>query len=194
MNTFGGGELTGARARLWQRLLDGELTRVSVTSGNIRFVSVYKFIPHSLGLERIWPHAYQQDRKTGAWRTPAQFEQMARDLARQESWICGSGWTNWDPHFIRNADIVLIFQSPNRRLRLYLAAMRSSTAANIGGLVRIVLRRRARPLDDMFAPPTRREPRGGFYSAVGQYALDDFPEKTFIVNRREDIKKLRAIY
>ena len=46
---------------------------------------------------------------------------------------------------------------------------------------------------DMMLPPERREPRGGYYSAVGQYALKNFPEKTFIVNRRADIKKLRAI-
>ena len=176
-----------------ERLLDGELTRVSVTCANIRFVNVFKYIPHSLGLERIWPHAYQQDRKTGAWRTPAEFDQIARDLARQEGWVCGSGWTNWDPHFIRNADIVLIFQPPSRRLRIILAAMRSSIAATIKSLVRTTARRGPRRVDDMMLPPERREPRGGYYSAVGQYALENFPEKTFVVNRRADIKKLRAI-
>lgn len=83
---IGGGEhAEGAEARvvLWQRLLDGELTRVSVACANIGFLNVYKYIPHSLGLERIWPYAHQQDRKTGAWRTSAELDRIARDLIRK---------------------------------------------------------------------------------------------------------------
>jgi hypothetical protein len=79
MDAMGGGEFDDGRTRLWERLLAGELTRVSVTCSYIGRVNVFeKYIPHSLGLERIWPYAYQQDRKTGAWRTIAQYSHLAR--------------------------------------------------------------------------------------------------------------------
>lgn len=186
------GELDAARAQLWEQLLAGELDRVSVTC-NIDAIDVYKYIPHSLGLERIWPHAYQQDRKTGVWRTRAEFERIARDLAAGSGWICGSGWMTWDPYFIRNAQVVLIFQSPSRRARMYLSAGRSSTAAGVRNFFRVLLRRRARFDDGPDFAPRRRQPVRGFYSGPGQYALDNFPEKTFVIHRREDLKKLRSI-
>lgn len=193
MREIGGGELSDARARLWDRVLDAEMKRVAVAPLDGQFTNAYKYIPYSLGLERLWPYAYQQDRKTGAWRTEAQFDRVAQELARGESWICGSGWTTWDPYFIHHAEVVLIFQSPWRGMRISLAARRTSTAAAVAGVVRIVLRRRPRFNENGLLIRPLRRPRRGFYSAMAQYAMEDFPEKTFIVKQRADIKKLRAI-
>ena len=47
--------------------------------------------------------------------------------------------------------------------------------------------------DDIIVPSMRHPRRTGDYSAVGRYAMQNFPEKTFIISRRADLRKLRAI-
>lgn len=196
MDTPGGGTPSAARELLWQRLLDGRLTRISVAC-SIESTEVYKrFIPHSLGLERVWPYAHEQDRKTGAWRTPAQMNRIAQDLAAQDGWISGSGWPTWDSYFIENADAVLIFQSPGRAWRIRLAAVRSSSVSTVSGAVRALLRRQpryGRGNGESFVERRIRGPRRGYYSQAGQHALENFPDKTFIIWRARDLRKLRAL-
>jgi len=33
----------------------------------------------------------------------------------------------------------------------------------------------------------------GYYSRTAQYAFDSFSDETFVINRHEDLKKLRAV-
>lgn len=190
MDTPGGGGPGEARDRLWERLLAGELTRVAV-SCDIESTEVFKrFIPHSLGLERIWPQAHQQDRETGAWRTGAELDKIARDLAAQDGWICGSGRLGWDTYFMENADAVLVFQTTARRRRMHLAAVRTS----VSGVLHAVLRRQPH-FDDNGMLVKWRGPRQGraYYSRTGYLALEIYPEKTFVIDQRRYLKKLRAV-
>lgn len=193
VDTPGGGAQSDARDQLWQRLLDGELTRVAVACSTQSAEIYKKYIPHSLGLERVWPYAHQQDRKTGAYRTRAEMDRIAEDLAAQDGWICGSGWPSWDAFFVKSADAVLVFQTPSRAWRIRLVAARSSTASTIAAVFRALLRRQPRYDDGPFLSRRIHGPRRGYYSWAGQYALDSFPEKTFLINHHEDLKKLRAV-
>jgi len=146
----GGGAQSDARDRLWQRLLGGELTRISVACSTDSTEIYQRYIPHGLGLERIWPHAHQQDRKTGVYRTQAEMNRIADDLAAQDGWICGSGWPTWDSFFVKNSDAVLVFQTPSRAWRMRLAAARSATASAVAAVFRALLRRQPRYDDGPF--------------------------------------------
>ena len=152
-----------------------------------------RYIPHSLGLERVWPYAHQQDRKTGAYRTQAEMNRIAEDLAAQDGWICGSGWPTWDSYFVKNADAVLVFQNPGRAWRIRLAAARSSTTSTVAAVFRALLGRSQRYDDGPFLKQHINGPRRGYYSRTAQYAFDNFSDKTFVINRHEDLKKLRAV-
>jgi hypothetical protein len=190
MDTPGGGGPGEARDQLWERLLDGRLTRVAV-SCDIESTEVFKhFIPHSLGLERVWPQAHQQDRQTGSWRTDAQLDGIARELAAQDGWICGSGRIGWDKHFMENADAVLVFQTSARRRQMHLAAVRASMSA----LLHAVLRRQSHYDDNgMLVKWRGPRPSRAYYSRTGYMALELYPEKTFVIDRRKYLKKLRAV-
>lgn len=190
MDTPGGAEPSAARDQLWERLLAGQLTRVAV-SCDIEPTEIFRhFIPHSLGLERIWPQAHQQDRTTGAWRTGAQLERIARDLAAGDGWICGSGRPGWDAYFMRDAEAVLVFRTAARRRRMRLATIQASVSM----VLRIVLRRKS-GYDDGgmgFAVHGPR-PRRALYSRTSYYALENHAEKTFVIDQRRYLTKLRAI-
>jgi hypothetical protein len=170
---------------LWERLLAGELTRVAVSCDLVERTEVFKrFIPHSLGLERVWPQAHQQDRRTGIWRTGPELDLIARELAAGDSWICGSGWPEWDVHFMEEAEAVLVFQTAARK-----AGMRLALPFMAVGRVLLPRRRRAGGTPEQ----GRAKPNRAFYSQTDRYALEQFPEKTFLINRRKYRRKLRAV-
>ncbi len=190
VDTPGGGGRSTARDRLWERLLDGQLTRVAV-SCDIESSEVFKrFIPRSLGLERVWPQAHEQDRRTGAWRSGPELDRIARELAAEDGWICGSGRLGWDSYFMQNADAVLVFQTAFRRQRMHLAAVRSSVSA----FLHAVFRRQSR-FDENGQLVKWRGPRQSraYYARTAYVAFELYPEKTFIINRRRYLKRLRAI-
>lgn len=74
-----------------------------------------------------------------------------------------------------------------------LAAARSSTVSAVAAVCRALLRRRPRYDDGPFLKQHIDGPRRGYYSRTAQYAFDDFPDKTFVIHRHEDLKKLRAV-
>ena len=190
MDTPGGDGRSAARDRLWEQLLDGQLTRVAV-SCDIESSEVFKrFIPHSLGLERVWPQAHEQDRKTGAWRSGPELDRIAQELAAKDGWICGSGRLGWDTYFMQNADAVLVFQTVLRRWGMHLAGLRFSVSA----FTHAVFHRQSR-FDENGQLVKWRGPRqsGAFYARTAYVAFELYPEKTFIINRRRYLKRLRAV-
>jgi hypothetical protein len=91
---------------------------------------------------------------------------------------------------MQSAEAVLVFQTAFRRRRMHLAAVRFSVSA----LMHAVLRRQSR-FDDDGRLVKWRGPRQSraYHADTGYMALELYPEKTFVIDRRKYLKKLRSV-
>lgn len=192
----------GRAPELWQRLLSGEVTEVFTFSAR----GLGAELPQTLGLEPISYDAYLYDRD-GVPRDRDTLDEIARELAGQQRWICNAGPLFWARHFATAAQAVLIFPSAaDAESRFADAAARLD--ATVARAVRSLRRRGGRirqggdaadtdgPGDSGFIRLEDLPPHGpapSYAARLVNFLLSEFPEKTFRLERAEDVRTLQAV-
>lgn len=95
-----------ATEELWSRALSGQTRRV--------FKFGYSYLPHAMGLERLYQAAYKYDSE-GALTDHAGYVRIATALAAEDGWLAAG----WHPEcaeiFMRSAELVIWFDDPRAR-------------------------------------------------------------------------------
>lgn len=188
------------RARLWRQLLDGELTEVYVLCE----MGTYQLIPQTLGLEPIGQWAYYYSAADGEPTSAKERDELARNLSEQRFWIAGGGRFHWDRHFIERARIALILLKPSRldqlRRGISLLSGRRRSPGD-GGFSDGVKPDRAqvefhKRLTRYYrsAMPTYAGQLPVYEVFIARHLLEKYPDKTFIVSTRQELKQLRALH
>jgi hypothetical protein len=184
-----------ARERLWQRLLNGELTEVYGIAG-------YGFASSSMGLEPISVCAYQYEVGNGELISNERREEIARELSAQPFWyVCSEhvparvpmNLMAWDRHFIARAQVALIVLKTKqgglfyRRARTVLPRRKAQESDFLaGGEPDPAVTEFYRELSKR---PSSREPLP-YGIRVARYLLDKCPDKTLIVSHPQDVRQL----
>lgn len=208
------------RERLWQQLLDGELTEVFQVAGQ-------EFISWRFGLEPIDVVAYRYD-AAGIPISSAERERIGRELSAQRCWAVHSqgivwtehsplmfwayqgvplsplwqgGVTTWDRLFIDRAQIALIIlrtkraESFLRSVRALRRSMRNRSGDERGFAADVEYDRtqiefHRRLKNYSLYYSMRFPPRPPYGFVVARYLLDRYPEKTLIVSSPQEIAQL----
>lgn len=192
----------GHSPELWRRLLSGQVTEVFTFSAR----GLVFDLPQTLGLEPISYDAYVYDGE-GVARDRDELDRLARELAAQQRWICNAGPLFWARHFATAAQAVLIFPSGgDNESRLADAAARLD--ATVSRALRTLHKRGGRgrrggdaaqaatPDDDGYVrledlPPAGPAP--SYAARLVNFLLSEFPEKTFRLERAEDVRALQTV-
>jgi hypothetical protein len=183
---------------LWARLLEGRVTEVFLIGGSVAID-----LPQALGLEPIVIDAYTYTPSPeGRPRTNEELAVIARQLAPGKRWITQGLAPFWAPPFLEHAEVILLFDIPERNASVREAYEPVGWLDPIIWLVRWIVRRykRSKATEDELAAmlyAQARQPRRRLTSAeIAAPVLERYPEKVLRItswDERRNLRRVRAL-